>query len=602
MTWSRYSGVVLAAAAACTPVSSGKGPVDLVASEVTDRSVTLTWKDSAIGETRFSVERSELSETSGFNEVGTVAAGGTTFHDLSIQPSKIYFYRVTALYPDASRISSSAIKVTTQIAAVIPVAPSGLTAAATSMSDIHLGWTDNSSNETGFEVERGAAQAGPFTLVTTTAANAVTYVDPGLTKSTTYWYRVRSTNTAGGSPYTISVSATTYITNDNIPPSVPMGVVATPASISSIIVSWTASTDNSSGVASYSVQRNATEVGTVTAPGLSYTATLLGAGTMYCYTVIAVDAVGNRSAPSSPAACATTPLTQTGPNPPFNLTATTGSYQLINLRWSDGANDENGFEVERSLTTANGFAKIATLGPANGDGGVSFGDDGGIAPSTAYYYRVRAFNDGGNSTYSNESSAATLPTPPAAPTNLTLTVLGSNTLRLNWVDNSVNEDGFSVDQSLMPDAGFLAITQTAANAVSFTPTGLSPSTAYFFRIRAYNLGGNSATIGPVTGTTASAPNPPTAADAGPIGQTTMTINWVDNSADEYGFRVERATNANGPYTQVLKADAGAPAADQDVTQYQAVGLTANTVYFFRVRSVGDAGFSNPSQCTARTTP
>ncbi len=603
MTGCKTSLIAVAAlaAAACSPASNGKGAVDLVATEVTDRTVTLTWKDSANGETSFSVERSEVSETTGYNQVGTVASGGTTFTDVSVQASKTYFYRVVAIYADAAHINSAALRVTTAIAAVIPLAPTGLMAKATSMNNVDLTWVDNSANETGFQIERGPDISGPFTLVKTTAADVVAFTDSGLTKSTLYYYRVRSANTAGGSPYSLVVSTTTFITNDQVAPSIPTNVVATPASTTSITINWTASTDADSGVGSYALLRNNVEIGTVQAPGTSFTATLLGSGAMYCYQVVAVDVVGNRSMPSTPPACATTPTTQTGPNPPFNLLATTASFQQINLKWNDGANDEKGFEIERSLTTANGFAKVATVGPVT-DGGGAYADDGGLAASTAYYYRVRAFNDGGISPYSNESSAATLPTPPANPGNLTATVLGSNSIRLAWADNSVNEDGFSVEQSLLPDAGYATITQTAANATQFTPANLNPSTAYYFRIHAYNLGGVSQTIGPVTGSTLSAPNAPSGADAGPIGQTSLTVTWVDNSADEYGFRVERATNVNGPYAQLLKPDGGAPATDPDATAYQAVGLTAATTYFFRVRSVGDAGFSTASQCTARTNP
>src|ERR1039458_587789 len=63
-----------------------------------------------------------------------------------------------------------------------------------SASRIDLAWTDNSSNETGFIIERASSSnfAGAV-LVTTTAANATAYSDTGLTANTTYYYRVRAT-------------------------------------------------------------------------------------------------------------------------------------------------------------------------------------------------------------------------------------------------------------------------------------------------------------------------------------------------------------------------------------------------------------------------
>ena len=76
-----------------------------------------------------------------------------------------------------------------------PAAPSSLTATATSATQVNLTWTDNSSNEAGFAVER--ASGGPFTQVATVNANLTSFADSGLTPSTNYSYRVLA-YTSGG--------------------------------------------------------------------------------------------------------------------------------------------------------------------------------------------------------------------------------------------------------------------------------------------------------------------------------------------------------------------------------------------------------------------
>lgn len=86
--------------------------------------------------------------------------------------------------------------------------PSGLTATAVSSSQINLSWSDNSSTETGFRIERGSSSGGPYTEIATVGAGVATYSNTGLSASTTYYYRVRAYNN-GNSLYSNVASATT---------------------------------------------------------------------------------------------------------------------------------------------------------------------------------------------------------------------------------------------------------------------------------------------------------------------------------------------------------------------------------------------------------
>lgn len=92
-----------------------------------------------------------------------------------------------------------------------PTAPSNLTAASTSASSIMLTWTRNSSNETGFQVERSDGGTSPFHLVGATGPGATSFNDTGLAPSTTYDYRVRAVGSDGSSAYSNIASLTTPI-------------------------------------------------------------------------------------------------------------------------------------------------------------------------------------------------------------------------------------------------------------------------------------------------------------------------------------------------------------------------------------------------------
>jgi hypothetical protein len=94
-------------------------------------------------------------------------------------------------------------------AGTTPAAPSGLSAATVSSSQINLSWTDNASNESGFRIERKTGSGGSWSQIATVGANATSYQNTGLTAATTYYYRLRAYNSSGNSSYSGEASATT---------------------------------------------------------------------------------------------------------------------------------------------------------------------------------------------------------------------------------------------------------------------------------------------------------------------------------------------------------------------------------------------------------
>lgn len=78
-------------------------------------------------------------------------------------------------------------------------APSALAATAIDDSSISLTWTDNSDDETSFEVQRSLDGVTGWTTVLTPAADATSDTDTGLTASTQYFYRIRAIRAGDGS-------------------------------------------------------------------------------------------------------------------------------------------------------------------------------------------------------------------------------------------------------------------------------------------------------------------------------------------------------------------------------------------------------------------
>jgi len=83
----------------------------------------------------------------------------------------------------------------------LPSAPSGLTATALSYQKVALSWTDNSNNETGFELSRSLDPVSGFTTIAKVAANTASFKDTTIAPSTKYYYRVRAINANGESAY-----------------------------------------------------------------------------------------------------------------------------------------------------------------------------------------------------------------------------------------------------------------------------------------------------------------------------------------------------------------------------------------------------------------
>ena len=144
---------------------------------------------------------------------------------------------------------------------------------------------------------------------------------------TTTTYTLTAVNASGSATAQTTVSVAQP---DVTPPSVPASLVASAISSSQITLSWASSTDPNvpgqvtSGVAGYQVFRNGNAIATTTAT--SYTDTGLTASTTYSYTVSAIDAAGNVSAPSASASATTL---ETSPGSAYPLKASANGRYLV---------------------------------------------------------------------------------------------------------------------------------------------------------------------------------------------------------------------------------------------------------------------------------
>ncbi|WP_191908826.1 fibronectin type III domain-containing protein [Larkinella humicola] len=273
---------------ATTPDVAPVAPARLMATATSAVSVTLSWADLSGNETGFEIERGR-SETGTFSKLADVAANVTTYEDRGLTPAEPYCYRIRARNAIGASDFSNAACVTTPN--VPPAAPARLTATAVAPTQINLAWADLSTNESGFEIERGSSATGSFTKIADVAPNATTYEDKNRVDNTTYCYRVRAKNAAGVSGFTDAVCATTPLA----PPAVPGTLVAQLADYDQVLLTWPVV---SSGTVTVAIERSTdpnagfTEIAQQPAAQTNYLDTGLQEFTTYYYRIRAVNPAG----------------------------------------------------------------------------------------------------------------------------------------------------------------------------------------------------------------------------------------------------------------------------------------------------------------------
>jgi fibronectin type 3 domain-containing protein len=273
------------------------------------------------------------------------------------------------------------------------------------------------------------------------------------------------------------------------PPSAPMGVIAIVSS-QQVSLSWTAS----SGATSYHVKRSTTSGGPYAQVGAPTTTNFSDAGltngTAYYYVVSAVNSAGESANSSEVSA---TPVPPPPPAAPTGLTAIAGNQQ-VSLSWT-ASSGATSYHVKRSTASGGPYTQVGA--PTT----TSFTDTG-LANGTIYYYVVSALNASGESANSSQASATpTLPPPPSAPTGVGAAA-GNQQVSVSWTASS-GATSYHVKRSTTSGGPYTQV--GAPTTISFTDTGLTNGTAYYYVVSALNAGGESANSSEVNATPTTAP-------------------------------------------------------------------------------------------------
>jgi hypothetical protein len=349
----------------------------------------LNWVDESTTEQGIKVERSVDGVT--WSQIATLGANTTTYTASSLAPATAYSFRLRPYSGPVNGEFSDTATATTQGA---PSAPTGLTAAALSTTQVRLNWTDTASNEQGFRIERSADGGASWASAGIAGENATTYTASSLAPATTYSFRVRAYSGTANGEYSGTATARTLD-----PPSAPTNLAGTPLGSTSLRLSWTNTAANQTYI---KVERSSdgvswTQIALISGSTTAYTNYSLTPATVYQYRLRGADSSTNGSY-TAPVSVSTNP-----PAPaPGNVALTLVSNTSVKVNWSDTCSYESGFRIERSIDGET-WTQVGQIS-ANS---TSF-TNVLLASRTTYYYRVRAYD----STTNGEYSAVALITTP----------------------------------------------------------------------------------------------------------------------------------------------------------------------------------------------
>ena len=292
------------------------------------------------------------------------------------------------------------------------------------------------------------------------------------------------------------------------PPATPTNLQAN-AGDGSIVVSWSAVDGASSyslysatvsgvGPDNYSTLAGGSAQESIS--GTSYTYSDLSNGTTYYFVVVASNSDGNSSASAEVSATPTADTSGSAPDTPANLQASSGDGS-VDLTWDavSGADVYHLYMAEVSGVTASNYANLAG-GMAHTNISTNSYSHANLTNGTTYYFVVVAGNSDGNSSISTEVSAtpaaSTSGSAPDTPTNLQASA-GDGSVDLTW--DAVS--GANVYHLYMAEVsgvtasnygeltGGMAHTDISTN--SYSHSGLTNDTAYYFVVAAGNSEGNS---------------------------------------------------------------------------------------------------------------
>jgi fibronectin type 3 domain-containing protein len=425
-----------------------------------------------------------------------------------------------------------------------PSAPTGLAATA-SNAQVVLNW-NASSGATSYNVYRGTTAGGESTTAIVTGVTATTYTNTGLTNGTTYYYEVKAVNANGSSAYSNEASATPAVAG-------PLTNVSfeTPA-LSAGGYQYNPTGGTWIFASNAGIANNSSAFNNPTAPDGVQVAFLQGqAGTNGTITQSATFTAGSH----------------------------TLSFQACQR-------DAGGVNTQTIRVLIDGTL-VSTISPTTASFAV-YTTTSFTTTAGAHAIQFAGGSTTNDQTAFIDSVVIDSPSAPPAPTGLTATA-GNAQVALSWTASS-GATSYNVYRGTTAGGESTTAIVTGVTGTTYTNTGRTNGTTYYYKVAAVNAGGTSAYSNEASATPVAAPPAPTGLTA-TAGNTQVVLNW-NASVGALTYNVYRGTTANGESTTAIATGITA-------TTYTNTGRTNGTTYYYKVKAVngGTSAYSNEASAT-----
>ena len=463
-------------AASCTTVPSA--PTGLTATASSSSAIGLTW-NAVTPPANCTISSYSVYGGTTTNPTTLIAGGvtGTTYSNTGLTASTTYYYIVKAVDTDGTSAASGQALATTQPpstgTSIVSIDAGGAAVSNSSGGDNSFVADEDFTGGGTYSVSNTitipssiAATAAPAAVYQSARQGATTYTIPGLTAGTSYTVRLHFAelyfSAAASREFNVAINGTTVLTNFDI-----YGTAG--ARYTAVVEQFTATANSSSDIV-----------------------IALTNGAKDQPMINGVEILGSSTS------CSAVPSAPTG------FTATASSSSSIGLSWSAVTPPTNC--TISSYTVYGGTTPNPTAVIASGVTGTTYSNTA-LAPSTTYYYLVKAVDADGTSAASAQAQATTpavsCTTVPSAPTGLTANATSSSAIGLTW--NAVTPPANCSISSYTVYGGTTANPTTAiasgVTGTSYSNTGLTASTTYYYVVKAVDADGTSAASTQATATT-----------------------------------------------------------------------------------------------------